>query len=69
MKYRFYLGYSGWGEGQLDDELERGMWVVAEYRRELLFCENPATVWETAVRQLGPDYRHWLDVPVNVSEN
>ncbi len=69
MKYRFYLGYSGWGEGQLDDEVERGMWVVTEYRRELLFCENPSTVWETAVRQLGPDYRHWLDVPKNVSEN
>lgn len=69
MKYRFYLGYSGWGEGQLDDEVERGMWVVTEYRRELLFSDHPSTVWETAVRHLGPDYRHWLDVPVNVSEN
>ena len=33
MKYRFYLGYSGWGEGQLDDEMERGMWVVSARTR------------------------------------
>ena len=69
MKYRFYLGYSGWGEGQLDEELERGLWVVSECYNDLIFGNSPSTVWETAVRRLGPDYRHWLDVPKTMMEN
>lgn len=69
LKYRFYLGYSGWGEGQLDDELERGMWVVAECRPDLIFSDSPSTVWEKMVRQLGPDYQHWLNVPKMMMEN
>ena len=69
MKYRFYLGYAGWGEGQLDDELERGMWVVAPCMPELVFSDQPSTVWEEAVRQLGPSYQHWLDVPKTMMEN
>ena len=69
MKYRFYLGYSGWDEGQLDEELERGMWVVSECYNDLIFSNKPSTVWETAVHRLGPDYRHWLDVPKMMMEN
>lgn len=69
MKYRFYLGYSGWGEGQLDAEVERGMWVVSDFRPELIFHNSPSAVWESAVRQLGPDYHHWLDVPKTILEN
>lgn len=25
---RFFLGYSGWGEGQLDTEMNRNSWIV-----------------------------------------
>lgn len=69
MKYRFYLGYAGWSAGQLESELERGMWVVANCRPDLVFSDEPSTVWEKMVMQLGPDYQHWLTVPKTIMEN
>lgn len=69
MKYRFYLGYAGWDEGQLEREIKHKMWVVLDYHPELIFDTTPSKVWEKAVRLLGPEYSHWLDVPADVAEN
>ena len=50
---RFLLGYSGWGPGQLADEMARGSWLHADPDPELIF-ETPAEVlWESALRSLG----------------
>lgn len=32
-----YLGYAGWGPGQLDDELEANAWLTAPVSRTILF--------------------------------
>ena len=53
--FRFVLGYSGWGEGQLAEELERNDWLVAPPSDELLFAAAPDAVWDTALRSLGID--------------
>ena len=31
---KFFLGYSGWGEGQLKDEIDSDSWLVADFKRE-----------------------------------
>lgn len=50
---RFLLGYSGWGPGQLADEMARGSWLHADPDPDLIF-ETPAEVlWESALRTLG----------------
>jgi putative transcriptional regulator len=50
---RFLLGYSGWGPGQLADEMARGSWLHADPDPDLIF-ETPAEVlWECALRSLG----------------
>jgi putative transcriptional regulator len=50
---RFLLGYSGWGPGQLAEEMARGSWLHADADPELIF-ETPAEVlWESALRSLG----------------
>lgn len=52
---RVFLGYSGWGPGQLDRELTEGAWLTTDVSFDLVF-ETPAElVWQTALRRLGVD--------------
>lgn len=69
MRYRFFMGYSGWSPGQLEGELARNMWVVGNPTPELVFGTDPDQIWPTAVRVLGNEYEHWLKVPKYVNLN
>jgi len=51
-KVRYYKDYSGWGPGQLEQELEVGGWLVGDASEAVLFGE-PDEVWEIAVKQCG----------------
>lgn len=50
---RLYLGYAGWGEGQLEAELDRGAWQVIEARADLVFHTPPETIWKRAMEIRG----------------
>jgi putative transcriptional regulator len=52
---RLFLGYAGWGEGQLVEEILRDDWLLAPVTEELLFAPEPDGVWERAVRSVGVD--------------
>lgn len=47
IQFRIYCGCSGWGKGQLEDEISRGDWFVLPATEELLFHKNPQTLWDT----------------------
>ena len=50
---RFLMGYSGWGSGQLEEELIQSSWLLAEATPPLIF-ETPAeAMWEASIRSLG----------------
>jgi putative transcriptional regulator len=50
---RLLLGYSGWGPGQLAQEMARGAWLHTSADPSLVF-ETPADqMWESALRKLG----------------
>ena len=51
---RLFVGYSGWGAGQLDDELASGSWIPRTLDPNLVFAEGPSeAVWRRALRGLG----------------
>ena len=52
---RFYLGYAGWGPGQLEWEMAQGAWIVAPFDSNALFHGEDDSMWEEAVRSLGID--------------
>jgi len=52
---RLFLGYAGWGAGQLVDEIVRNDWLTAPVTNELLFSDQPEIVWEEALRSVGVD--------------
>jgi putative transcriptional regulator len=47
--FHVYVGYAGWGPGQLDAELARGDWRVVPADPELVFEESPARIWRRLV--------------------
>jgi putative transcriptional regulator len=52
---RLIVGYSGWGPGQLDAELQESAWLISDVDRELIFNTPADRLWETAIRRLGAD--------------
>ncbi len=49
------LGYAGWAPGQLEAEIERGSWYVAEWDEFLVFGANNAAKWAIAIARFGPE--------------
>ncbi|MGM0557774.1 MAG: YqgE/AlgH family protein [Myxococcota bacterium] len=47
------LGYSGWGGGQLEDEIEDGSWLMCDFDEELLIEDEPRTLWKAALDRTG----------------
>ena len=52
---RLIVGYSGWGPGQLEAELNASAWLIGDVDRELIFNTPSDRMWETAIRRLGAD--------------
>ena len=44
------LGYSGWGEGQLEGEMERDHWILSEVDLDITFDEKPNSKWQKAYK-------------------
>jgi len=53
--FRFVLGYAGWGEGQLIEEIARNDWLLVPPTQELLFATAPDAVWTSAMATAGID--------------
>jgi putative transcriptional regulator len=51
---RLLVGYSGWGEGQLDFELSRGSWIPAPSDADAVFSNDSEGAWRKVVRSIGP---------------
>lgn len=67
---RFFLGYSGWSPGQLDQELHDHVWGVSDpVPSSLLMNREGDAMWHDMVRYLGPAYNNWRYHPKNVSAN
>lgn len=52
---RLVLGYAGWGEGQLVEEILRNDWVVAPVNADLVFADDPEAAWRAAFDSVGID--------------
>lgn len=66
---RFYLGYAGWKEGQLEAEIAIGAWYLTEGRPELIFDPEPDQLWQRALYSLGGKYRALSLIPQNPQVN
>ncbi len=51
--FRVLLGYSGWGQKQLEGELFGGSWLPLDLVEGLTFNSEQDEIWNDAVRHLG----------------
>lgn len=48
---RIYLGYAGWGEGQLDREVRMGAWRIERATPELIFAKDVTSLWRRLIER------------------
>ncbi|MGY6649937.1 YqgE/AlgH family protein [Wenyingzhuangia sp. IMCC45574] len=66
---RFFLGYSGWGKGQLHHEWETESWLVAENKYKNIFNTQDNTLWKDNLLKFDSKYHIWVNAPKNPSLN
>jgi putative transcriptional regulator len=66
---KFFLGYSGWGKGQLDAEMDMKSWIVANANADLIFNTQEELLWKSTIESLGPKYKNLLFVPQDPTMN
>jgi putative transcriptional regulator len=50
--FRLFIGHSGWGGGQLEDELKEGAWLTTPATVDAVFGED-AELWKKAAQHIG----------------
>ncbi len=66
---RVFAGYSGWGPGQLEGELEEEAWIVEAPVPGELFPEDPDTLWSAVLERKGGRYALIARMPPDPSLN
>lgn len=69
IRARVYAGYSGWGPGQLEAELEAGSWILEPAQEDDVFTDSPETLWSRVLRRKGPHYHLLSRMPYDPSMN
>ncbi len=67
---KFFMGYSGWTEDQLGDEIKENSWIVAEKcSASTLFASSEQNMWREVVIGLGHRFAHIANFPENPQLN
>jgi putative transcriptional regulator len=66
---RFFLGYSGWDPGQLEEEIKENSWLVADIPQSDLMTIDENEMWVESVKSMGGKYSMWENFPENPSLN
>lgn len=66
---RVFRGYSGWGPGQLDGEIEAGAWLVLDPEPGDLFTDEPGDLWRTVLRRQRGRLAWLADAPDDLNDN
>jgi putative transcriptional regulator len=66
---RFFIGYSGWGAGQLEREIAEESWMVMKARLDYLFTGDTEGLWSRILRDMGGDFSMLANFPSDPSLN
>jgi putative transcriptional regulator len=70
LDLRFFLGFSGWEAGQLEDEIEQHTWFVFPPESpDWIFNIDYANCWRDMVSKMGHPYTLYLNGPLDPQDN
>lgn len=64
-KMKFFLGYSGWSSGQLEDEMTEKSWITSKATSNLVFKEEEGNIWKQSLRNMGNDFAMMANFPID----
>ncbi|MDB5281682.1 MAG: protein yqgE [Bacteroidota bacterium] len=66
---RFFLGYSGWGIGQLAQEMKDNSWIVTKATDKHIFKIPHEDIWRETMKEMGGVYNTMAGYPENPALN
>jgi putative transcriptional regulator len=67
--FRFFLGYSGWSTGQLDEELKEQSWIIHDVQPEHIFNTEAEDLWKEVLKEKGGAFAQMINYPEDPSYN
>jgi len=68
-RLRLFAGYSGWGGGQLEDELAEDSWIVVDAAADDAFADDPDELWRTVLQRKGGRFSLMENMPFDPGLN
>ncbi|MFL6515987.1 MAG: YqgE/AlgH family protein [Chthoniobacterales bacterium] len=66
---RAFVGYAGWGGGQLEEEMKQNAWIIHKPTEATLKSANLPKLWFNIMRGMGPWYKLMSAAPDDPSLN
>jgi len=66
---KFFLGYSGWSEGQLEEEMNKGSWIISDMDANYAFKNKSLALWKTILENKGDNFTVIAQIPEFTSLN
>jgi len=60
---KFFLGYSGWDEKQLGNEIFNHSWLVGKLANAKIMKSEGESCWKKSLQDLGDKYKAWANFP------
>ncbi|WMN11071.1 YqgE/AlgH family protein [Marivirga salinae] len=69
-KARFFVGYSGWSENQLQEEIDNNSWIIARgVHPSNIFKSPPETLWKSILEKMGGRFKIYANYPSDPNLN
>jgi len=66
---RFFVGYSGWGVEQLNNEIREDNWIVENNKDKLCMSYSTQKLWSDIIKTKKSDYAIWTNMPKDPNLN
>ncbi len=68
-KIKFFIGYSGWTNGQLNDEIDEKSWLTVQATSSLVFKTASNEIWKSSLKKMGGEYERMINYPLDPQLN